>query len=354
MSCFAHVFRISIVLSGLLAPWASPAQEAPAVAASTAAPARDAHAAHGAHDAKSAKAVHDMAMPMHAAGTGDAAAPAMPSMRTMPSMQMMPSTQQKPSMSQTNSQPSAHAMDMGSMQGGSPPAGARDPDYSDGISYPRDHDAHMHGDTRLGMLAIDRLEYVHTVDGGSGALEGQAWYGGDIDKATLKFEGESSGGRVTDARVEALWSHAVSAYWDAQLGVRHDGGEGPSREWAAIGVQGLAPYWFDVQASLYAGANGRSAARLDIEYDVLFTQRLVLTPKLELNAYGKDDPARGIGHGVSDASFGMRLRYAIRRRFAPYVGVTWSRRFGATAQLARDRGENPSSFAWVAGVRVWW
>ena len=240
------------------------------------------------------------------------------------------------------------------MQGGGPPPGARDPDYSDGISFPPQRDAHMHDDQPLGMLRIDRLEYVHNADGNSGVLDGQAWYGGDLDKATLKFEADASGGRVTDARVEGLWSHAVSAYWDTQLGVRHDGGTGPSRTWAAFGVQGLAPYWFDVQATVYAGASGRTAARLDVEYEVLFTQRLILTPKFELNAYGKDDPARDIGRGVSDASFGMRLRYEIRRRFAPYLGVTWSRRFGRSANLARSRGESSFGHAWVAGVRVWW
>ncbi|KGI78379.1 copper resistance protein CopB [Oleiagrimonas soli] len=244
-------------------------------------------------------------------------------------------------------------MSMGAMQGGSAPPDARDPDYSDGLSFAPDHDVHMHGDSRFGMLSVDRLEYVHTDHADGAALEGQAWYGGDLDRAVLAFEAESSGGRVHDSRVEALWSHAVSAYWDTRLGVRQDGGDGPSRTWAAFGVQGLAPYWFDVQAELYAGPSGRTAARVEVEYDVLFTQRLILTPKVELNAYGKDDPARGIARGVSSADMGLRLRYEIRRRFAPYVGVAWTRRLGASAGLARRQGEPVLERKWVAGVRLW-
>ncbi len=332
------MFRTATFLAGLAMAWMLQAQDAPAPASSAASPA---HAMHTTQDWKPAgHDGHAMDMPKPAK-TGTAATPAMP-------------MASKSSMNSMTSKSSMPGMDMGSMQGGGPPPGARDPDYSDGIAFPPDRDAHMHGDQRVGMFLIDRLEYVHTADGHSGVLDGQAWYGGDLDKATLKFEADASGGRVNDARVEALWSHAVSAFWDTQLGVRHDGGDGPAREWAAFGVQGLAPYWFDVQATAYVGASGRTAARLDVEYEVLFTQRLILTPKFELNAYGRDDPQRGIGRGLSDASFGLRLRYEIRRRFAPYLGVTWSRRFSRSADLARSRGESSSGHAWVAGVRVWW
>lgn len=339
MSRFTTMLRTSIFLAGLAAAWTLHAQDVPASASSTAAASSQAHAV---HRAQTAKPMPGMKMPMD----GEAhASPALPAMASKASMAPM---------SSMTSMASGSAMDMGSMQGGGPPPGARDPDYSDGISFPPDRDAHMHGDQRVGMLLIDRLEYVHTTGGDSGVLDGQAWYGGDLDKATLKFEADASGGRVNDARVEALWSHAVSAFWDAQLGMRHDGGQGPSREWAAFGVQGLAPYWFDVQATAYAGASGRTAARLDVEYEVLFTQRLILAPRLELNAYGKDDPGRGIGRGLSDASLGLRLRYEVRRRFAPYVGIAWTRRFGGTAGFARAGGEPASVHAWVAGVRVWW
>ena len=244
-------------------------------------------------------------------------------------------------------------MDMGSMQGGSAPADARDPDYSDGIRFKPGNDAHMHGTKKFGMLRVDRLEYFNGRHDDGTALEAQGWYGGDLDKVWWKLEGEHSAGTLEDYRAEALWSHAVSAYWDTQLGVRHDGGEGPGRDWAAFGIQGLAPYWFEVSATAYLGQGGRSAARLEAEYEILLTQRLILQPKLEVNAYGKDDPARGIGSGLSDAGFGLRLRYEVRRRFAPYLGVEWQHRLGKTADHARESGKSASYRRLVAGLRIW-
>ncbi|MEO8803009.1 MAG: copper resistance protein B [Rudaea sp.] len=245
------------------------------------------------------------------------------------------------------------AMDMGSMQGGSAPPGARDPDYSDGIAFTRNHAAHMHGDARLGMLLIDRLEYFNGSDGNGTSFEAQAWYGGDIDKLWLKLEGDYSDSRLDDLRSEALWDHAVSAYWDTQLGVRHDAGIGPARNWAAFGFEGLAPYWFELEATAYVGPDGRTGARLEAEYEVLFSQRLILTPKLEFNAYGKNDRARDIGSGLSDASVGLRLRYEIRRRFAPYIGVSWMRRLGTSADYARADGHPALDRQILAGVRIW-
>ena len=250
--------------------------------------------------------------------------------------------------------PVSHAaMDMGSMQGGSAPANARDPDYSDGISFTPDNDVHMHGDAKHSMLLLDRLEYFDGRDSHGVSLDAQGWYGGDTNKLWLKVEGEHSDGRIESLRTEALWSHAAATYWDTQLGVRHDAGVGPNRDWVAFGVQGLAPYWFDVQATAYVGPNGRTAARAEVEYEVLFTQRLILTPRIEVNLYGKDDPARGVGKGLSDAGFSLRLRYEIRRRFAPYIGISWSRRFGTTADFARRDGRSASDRQIVAGIRIW-
>lgn len=244
-------------------------------------------------------------------------------------------------------------MDMDSMQGGSAPPDARDPDYSDGIRFQPDNDAHRMGTARYAMLLIDRLEYFDSGDEHGAALEVEGWYGGDLDKLWWKLEGEHAGGSLEDYRAEALWSHAVSAYFDTQLGLRHDGGEGPARNWAAFGIQGLAPYWFEVSATGYVGQGGRTAARFEAEYEILLTQRLILQPKLELNAYGKADPARGLGSGLSDASFGLRLRYEVRRRFAPYVGIEWQRRLGSTADYARQSGKSASDRQFVAGIRIW-
>ncbi len=233
------------------------------------------------------------------------------------------------------------------------PADARGPDYSDGIDHNHMPGMDMLDNAAIGMLLIDQLEVTHG-DGGSGQRwEMQGWYGNDLDKLWLRSEGERSGGRTADADLEASWSHAVAPYWDTQLGVRHDFGHGPARDWAAFGIAGLAPYFFETQATLYVGPSRRTAARLRTDYDVLFTQRLILQPELEVNFYGRADLQREIGSGLSDARLGLRLRYEFRRQFAPYVGVSWTRRFGDTAGLARAAGEAVFDHQWVAGVRIW-
>ncbi|MFK2902865.1 copper resistance protein B [Dyella ginsengisoli] len=243
-------------------------------------------------------------------------------------------------------------MAMGAMQGGKAPADARSPDYSDGVGY-----GDMSGmdmvPPKVGRLLLDNLEAVHGRNANGQAWELQAWYGGDTDKLWLRSEGERSAGRLEDGSAEVLWNHLVATYWSTQLGVRRDIGVGPGRTWAAVGVEGLAPYFFDVEATAYVGQSGRTAARFRATYDVLLTQRLILTPEFELNAYGKADPARRLGAGVSDASLGLRLRYEIRREIAPYVGVNWVRRFGATAGYARRDHQPVFDPQLVAGVRIW-
>ena len=138
-----------------------------------------------------------------------------------------------------------------------------------------------------------------------------------------------------------------------QAGAREDFASGPPRTWAAVGVQGLAPYWFNVEATFYVGDSGRTAARIKAEYDLLLTQRLIVQPEAEVNLYGKSDPARRIGSGVSDLDAGIRVRYEFRRELAPYVGVAWRRLFGGTADQARASGGGTSDVQLVAGVRAW-
>ncbi len=246
-------------------------------------------------------------------------------------------------------------MDHGTMdmQGGSAPPDARDPDYSAGVEAAHMHDMHMHGATYLGSVIIDQLE-AFSGDGSSGqAIDMQAWYGGDLDKLWFKAESERNDGQLGVTRIEALWNHAYAPYWGAQLGLRHDLGEGPSRDWVAFGVQGLAPYWFEVEATAYVGQSGRTALRLEAEYELLLTQRLILQPDVELHLYGKEDSARGIGSGLSDLDVGLRLRYEFTRKFAPYVGVVWSRKFGGTADFSRAEGGGAEDTQLVAGVRLW-
>ena len=204
------------------------------------------------------------------------------------------------------------------------------------------------------QILFDELEYRRSRHGGSGlAWDAQGWVGRDYNRLWIKSEGERQGGKTEDARLELLYSRPVAAFWDLQAGLRHDFGEGPRRNWLALGIQGLAPYWFDVEATAYIGNSGRTALRLTTEYQFVLTQRTFLAPELEANVYGKSDRERGIGSGLSDVSFGLRLRHEIRREFAPYVGVNWTRRFGGTADLARAAGEPVQQRQLVLGVRAW-
>ena len=245
-------------------------------------------------------------------------------------------------------------MKMGPMQGGSPPPDARDPDANaDGLPLTARPGMEMADDASFGRFLAKELEFTSGNKERVQNWDIEAWYGGDYNKLWLKAEGNRRAGRLESARTEALWDHAISAFWSTQLGVRHDNGGGPTRNWLAFGVQGLAPYWFETEATAYVGRNGSAAARVEVRYDLLFTQKLILQPRLEANFYTKNDPERGIGSGLSDVQLGLRLRYEISRQVAPYVGVSWGRKAGDTANYARQLGENPRNIGVVAGVRLW-
>jgi copper resistance protein B len=204
------------------------------------------------------------------------------------------------------------------------------------------------------MVRFDRLERANGGDGAAAAWKFAASFGGDFDKLLVRSEGEHSHGELERADAEALWSHAVASYWDTQVGVRRDFGHGVDRSWAAFGVQGLAPYWFEVGATAYVGDAGRTALRLEVDYELSLTQRLILQPRVELNAYGEADRAARVSSGLSDAVAGLRLRYEIRRELAPYVGVERSWLFGETADFARGDRRGTADTKWVVGLRVWY
>lgn len=246
-------------------------------------------------------------------------------------------------------------------QGGVAPSDARDPHaWSDGhalgtgkYAVADTRQLRLGDEHHRGSVRVERLERVHTEDGVSTAYDLQAWYGRDYDRIALKAEGDYAEGTLHEARTELLWSHAVAGYWDAQLGLRHDSGTGPSRTWLAAGIQGLAPYWFEVDATAYVDGDGRTALRLAADYELLLTQRLVLQPRAEAAFYGKSDTAHGLGSGLADAVVGLRLRYEPSRRFAPYLGVEWAGKYGETADLARAAGAATDETRWVAGLRFW-
>lgn len=248
-------------------------------------------------------------------------------------------------------------MDHGSMsmQGGTAPPDARDPHaYSGGEDFGPIPRPRMGDEDKFGALMLDRLEAVRTDDNTSTAYDLQAWYGRDYDRAVLKAEGEIDNGQLQDAHTDLLWGHALAAYWNTQLGMRHDSGVGPDRNWLAFGIQGLAPYWFELDTTAYVGESGRTAVQLEAEYELLLTQKLILQPRIEANVHGKRDAARETGSGLTDLSAGLRLRYEIEREFAPYVGVEWVGRYGATADYARAAGEDTKKARVVAGLRVWY
>ena len=257
----------------------------------------------------------------------------------------------------------APAMDHGDMQmqGGSAPPDARDPHaYSGGFTLQSGPYAlgdkqrlRLADEASFGSVLFDNLEVVRSGGKNSGAYDVLARFGRDYDKLVIKAEGEVASGKLQEARTEALWSHAVSTFWDTQVGVRHDSGIGPNRTWLAFGVQGLAPYWFEIDAAAYVGSGGRTALRLGAEYELLVTQRLIVQPRIEANFYGKSDAARDIGKGFSDLTTGVRVRYEFSRQFAPYVGVEWANRFGDTADLLRAASEPTRNTRYVAGVRFW-
>ncbi len=263
-----------------------------------------------------------------------------------------------------NPSPAAPApMDHSSMPGMHPVTPANAPPIgslpsSDGAA-PRGYDSygihpHMMDNTATWQLLFDKFGGSRN-RGGQNALEwdGRFWFGTATNRLVIKSEGERESGGGSDAKVEAFWSHAISPFWDLQVGARRDVGTGPKRNWAAVGIEGVLPYNIELETTAYAGPSGRTALAMKAEYDLLLTQRLIFTPELEASAYGRNDPARGIGSGLSKGSLSLRLRYDITREFAPYVGVSFERKFGRTANYASDAGESRSQTAVIAGVRFW-
>lgn len=203
---------------------------------------------------------------------------------------------------------------------------------------------------------LDRLEYQSNEGSGQLIWDGQGWYGGDYNKFWFKTEGERSleGGGFGEVEVQGLYSRAIRPFWDVQVGVRQDiKPDNPSRTFGVIGIQGLAPYWFEVDAAAFISDDGDISARLELEYDLLLTQRLIMQPRFETNIAIQDVATLGVGSGVNDVELGLRLRYEIKREFAPYVGVNWSRKLGETADFARANFEDPGSASLVAGIRFW-
>lgn len=215
---------------------------------------------------------------------------------------------------------------------------------------------HLHdmGDKEINYLfLLDNLEWQNGSDGGVLNWNGTGWVGGDVDRLWLRSEGKRTTKGLEDAEVQALWGHSIGPWWDVVGGVRHNFKPGRSQTWAAVGIQGLALYNFETQATAFVGQSGQTSMRLEGTYDFLITNRLILQPSLELNIYGKSDAAREQGAGLANSSLGLRLRYEVDRQFAPYIGITWDRSYGNTARFVEHEDGRRNEVSFVAGVRVW-
>ncbi|MBV4493191.1 copper resistance protein B [Pseudomonas oryzicola] len=211
----------------------------------------------------------------------------------------------------------------------------------------------MHDSAINSFLLLDQLEYQDADEGSTLAWDASGWIGGDINRLWIRSEGERTNGVTEDAELQLLYGRSVSPWWDVVAGVRQDFKPESPQTWAAFGVQGMALYDFEAEATAFIGENGQTAARLEGDYDILLTNRLILQPTAEANFYGKNDPERGVGSGLANTEVGLRLRYEIVRQFAPYIGITWNRSYGKTADFVRDEGGDVDEARFVAGIRMW-
>ncbi|MCB1638890.1 MAG: copper resistance protein B, partial [Thiothrix sp.] len=224
---------------------------------------------------------------------------------------------------------------------------------SEDIPMPFPGAMHMADDPFLSKVMINRFEIVDSDEGDKPVvLEAEAWFGKDLNKLWLKADVERVGSETEEARLQLLYSHAIAPYWDIQAGIRKDF-KPVQREWATVGVKGLAPYFFDVDAALFVGEGGKTAATLSGEYELMLSQKTAVIPELSLNLYGQDDPETGVGSGLSNANLSLRLQHEFKREFAPYIGVTWNKLFGGTADYAREAGKATRDTQVMMGIQAW-
>jgi copper resistance protein B len=205
------------------------------------------------------------------------------------------------------------------------------------------------------LLLLEQNEYRSGGSGNEYSWEAQGWVGGDYNRAWFKTQGDHNidANVLENAEVQALYSRSIAPFWDFQIGGRFDLKPAPSRSFAVLGIQGLAPYWFEVNPALFVSHKGDVSARLEAGYDVLLTQRLIARPEMQLDFAIQDVKEDAVGSGLSSVELGLRLRYEIRREFAPYIGVVWERKVGRTADFIRQRGDAADVLEFTLGIRLW-
>jgi copper resistance protein B len=223
-------------------------------------------------------------------------------------------------------------------------------------TYPKEEPSSMGEDRIFYHLLFNQLEGRTNGPDNEFRWDGEGWVGTDMNKLWFKSEGFVENGKASDGITEALYDRPIPhlRYFDVQAGVRYDLDSNRGRTWGALGIQGLAPDFFEFEPTFYFSDGGRVAGRVNGSYDILFTNRLILQPQFELNFYSKRDPSRGIGSGLSELDTGLRLRYEISRKFAPYIGVAYAGKFGETADFTRAEGGIVNDIRFVFGIRLWY
>ncbi len=250
-------------------------------------------------------------------------------------------------------------MKMTAMQGGDAPADARDPlATSGGYEYRGMGGWEDTDEMVISKIMIDQLELQNSNKENLQRWDMQAWVGTDYKKFWFKTEGDFVAGQSEgEIELQGLYSQAVSAFWDLQYGLRYDRvyNTGSSNEhfFGVLGVQGLAPYWFEVESALFVDNDGILSARVAASYDLLFTQRLILQPRMEFNLSAGDVPKLGVGKGFNDLQLGLRLRYEFTRKIAPYIGIEWTKQYANTANFTLADGGVVEDVKLISGIRLW-
>ena len=329
-----------------------------ALTVASTASAQDPHAGHGQPAKPTAKPIPQPAQPQ----------PAKPPAQPQPEVSKPQSADQTPA-SKPAAAPAMKEMPATGAEGhsahGATPAASSDtaqepkepiPPISDAdraAAFPPGLGGHAVHDRAINyMFLFDQLEWQGSDDGGA-SLDYLSWIGGDRNRIWIRSEMESERSRLENAFVDVLYGRPIARWWDVVAGVRQDFRPGPGRTWIGGGLQGVAPYWFEVEATAYVGEGGRTHARFEIEYELLLTNRLILQPIVEAELYGKSDPERSLGAGLSTIETGLRMRYEFKREFGPYIGITWSRKMFGTADFARAEGEQVGAARLAFGLRTW-
>lgn len=307
-------------------------------------------------------AMSGMDMPPSAPSTGQGAQQPMRDMQAMPGMRMPGDSHAGHDMQEMSGEAMDGIQATGTaLQAGNAAAPPVPTDHAadrvfspEEMMHARHHLQNHHGGQNFHQVMFNLAEYQFRNGRDGFRWDGEAWFGGDIDRLVVKTEGEGAFRRgVGTAEAQALYSRAIGPYFNLQAGIRQDLGPSPKRAYATVGFEGLAPGFFKIDGAAFLSGKGDLLGRLGGYYDQRITQRLILQPRVELNLAAQDVPENRLGSGLTNAELGLRLRYEIRREFAPYLGVSWDRKVGDTARFARIDREDASAKSIVAGVRVW-